>query len=217
MELDSDSIPKRLERIIQKFADHMVQEVDFEVSSTDCQFAYRALPPISAIFGQTELSAYKLVSGLLLRLSRVEFNLVRARRRSTNRRWLMLLFEVQGVVKLIRDFLNLHVIRRSYQKFVTLCEKAEDFDAILKAHNEHIVAITRGCWMTDSGRECRKSLYQLLLRIEALVRSEQDVVQNRAIVHEQLRAFFEVVQGHQATGRELGRPLIRTFGYILNS
>jgi hypothetical protein len=217
MELEEDSIPKRMERIIQKFAGHLVQEVDFEVSSTDCQFAYRAIPPISAILGQTELSAYKLVSGLLLKLNRVEFNLTRARKHSADRPWLILLNEVLEIVKLIRDFLNLHVVRRSYQKFLNVCEKAQDFDTILKAHNEHIVTITRGCWMTESGRECRRALYQLLLRIETSARSEHNIAQNRAIVHEHFRVFFEVIQNHQVTRRELGRPLVRTFGYILNS
>jgi hypothetical protein len=214
MEVDRDSIPMRLGRIIRLFSDHLIQEIDFEIGSAECQLAYRAMPPISALFGQTELTAYKLVSVILLKLKRAEFDLVRCRRHSRNRVWLILIAEMLGLVRLLSDFLNLHVMKKSYQNLVSICEDAANFDDVLKAHSTHVAVLARGCWMTESGRGCRSVISDVLKFIERVASSEDAARQNRAAFHEMIMALHTAVLNHQASGRELGKPIARMFPYI---
>jgi hypothetical protein len=213
MDIQRDSVSRRLERIIQRFSDHMIQEIDFEVSNTDWQFAYRAIPPISAVFGQPELTAYKLVSGLLLRLKRTEFGLLRIRRQTVDRGALILIWEMHAIVKLIQDFLNVHVINKSYQKLVGVCRSSDAFDDILQAHGGHITAITRGCWLTESGRDCRKCLYQLLQAIDQFLPA--NLADARGMFRTHVHELYTAILQHPSSSRELGRPLFRTFAHFL--
>jgi hypothetical protein len=215
MGFERDSIPRRLEQIIRQFSNHSIQEIDCEVSNTDWQFAYRALPPISAVLGQSELTAYKLVSGLLVRFKKTEFNLIRVRSQTKGRTALLLIWEMHSVVRLLQDFLNIYVIKRSYRKVMTICQNSETFDDILQAHGSHVVAITRGCWLTESGRDCRKCLYQLLQGIDNSVFTDEYIQEARTLFHGHVKQFYDVILHHQGTGRALGSQLSRGFGYLL--
>ena len=214
-ELDQDSLPRKIERIIHRISGQTVKEIDVEISDRRCQFVYNALPPVSAVFGQSEMIVYKLVSHLLLHLKKVEVTLVRLTLKRTNRPFSILVFEMLTFVRCVQDFVNAHVLKKSYEKLRNVFATATEFDEILKAHSTHINNIARGCFQTESGRQCRLELVRILDNIEDSIRSDQDVAQKRASLHEGILRFHKELVDHKAAGHELARLLLRMFKPVL--
>ena len=214
-ELDQDSLPRKIERIIHRISGQTVKEIDVEISDHRCQFVYNALPPVSAVFGQNEMVVYKLVSHLLLHLKKVEMTLVKLTVRRTNRPFSILVFEMLTFVRCVQDFINAHVLKKSYEKLRNVFETATEFDEILKAHSTHINNIARGCFQTESGRQCRLELAHVLDVIEDSIRSEEDAAQKRASLHEGITRFHKELVDHKACGHELARVLLRIFKPVL--
>lgn len=215
-ELSQESLPRKLERILQRFSDHAIKEIDIEVSENHCQFVYSAIPPLSAVFGPSEMMAYKLVSRTLIHLKTVEVALTKAGLATENRSFGILTFEMLTFVRLVQDFLNVHILTKSYSRLRNVFQEARNFDEILKAHTTHISNMTRGCWITESGRDCRLALVHTLETIQASIRTPGDLAEKQRNFRDALSRFHDAVAAHKASGCELSRPLIRAFRSLDN-
>jgi hypothetical protein len=214
-ELDQKTIGKRLQSIFQRFFGRVVQEVDFEIRQTESLFSYRAIPPISALFGENELNAYRNISGILLKMKRAEFLLVTAQRSSPNRWTSILIFEMLEFVRLIQEFLNIQIIRKSYQTFAKVVDEGKTFDEILKGQRTHISFIAKGCWATEHGGECRKRLMVILIEIEAVCSAEFVEMASKERFYKAMKRFHRALMKYDVNSRELGKRMIRAFEAVL--
>ena len=96
-------------------------------------FRYDAKSPLSSIFGPNELRAYKVVSSFLLRLKRTEYTLSNSKFNLRSAQ--LLAFEMQAFIRLVGDYFNFHIIKKSYESFnKSFSEKEISFDELLKSH-----------------------------------------------------------------------------------
>lgn len=221
IETDPAIMKRMVSATISEFAEKTVENIRYDENEPPMgAFRYEAKSPLSAIFGPNELKAYKVVSGLLLRLKRCEntLNNTKLKLRAAQ----ILAFEMQAFNRLVGDYFNVHIIHKSYDNFKnTVLEKEVSFDTLLAAHTAHVNFIARGCWATNSGRECRASLYKILDIIDKLNERfngvKPDSKQNkliddlRKLFYESLTQFQISLQNHKMSGIELAPPLTRMF------
>lgn len=207
--------------LMSEFANRDVENIRFDDKEQPSgAFRYEAKTPLSSIFGPNELRAYKVVSSSLLRLKKCEYklNISIFKLRSAK----LLAFEMHAFVRLVGDYFNVHIIRKSYEKFYnSVFGKEISFDELLTMHTYHVNFIARGCWATNSGQYCRSNFYKILDIIDLLHNKfhnvKPDKKQNKTVdeirkkFHNALIEFHANLLKHKVSGIELAPPLVRMF------
>ena len=221
LEKDPDQVKLMLQGLINEFSNRKIENItyDSEIQPTG-GFKYNAKSPLSAIFGPNELRAYKVVSAILLRLKRSEHLLNSSifLFRSAQ----ILAFEVRAFISLVGDYLNVHIIYKSYENMKSIIlNKDISFDELLYQHTAHVNFIARGCWATNSGQKCRMILFKMLdiidiisLKLNNIKKSKESEkisqdVKNK--FHSSLLEFHSALLTHKISGIELAPPIVRMF------
>lgn len=212
LEIDYGSISRRISYIINTFSQHIIREIDFKIKNNDWELEYHSLPPLSAVFGTTELNVYKAVSLILLRLKRVEFILIHTEKQT--RQISIVLYEMLHFVQIVQNFFNLHIIQTSYKHLLEVLEHPTSFDEILKEHKEHATKIARGLWVTTTGSQCKNALFKILEKIEFTAKSPVELFDNHKEFRALVQDFYTTIFRQKPTGKELARILLLSFRFI---
>lgn len=224
--LDTDPSIVRLmiSSMMSEFSNRDVENIRYDDKEQPSgAFRYEAKSPLSAIFGPNELRAYKVVSSSLLRLKRCEYNLNNSK--FNLRAAKLLAFEMHAFIRLVGDYFNVHIIRKSYEIFCnSVFGKVISFDELLNLHTYHVNFIARGCWATNSGQNCRVVFYKILDIIDLLHTKlhnvKADKKQNKIVneirkkFHSSLIEFHANLLKHKVSGIELAPPLVRMFNNV---
>lgn len=212
MEIEIKDTFQRLSEIVQRFSDHLIQEIDFEISSNDLKLIYKANPPISIIFGTKELSTYKLVSSLLLKLKRTEFLLSHTKSKSKNAS--IVLFEMHTFILLIQDYLFIQVIKKNYDETLKKINESQSVNDIIDAHNNYLKILSRGCWTTQSSHLSMETLIKICSLINEFIKIQNNFQSILNEFHCLILEFHEKLIQQENDEKELNILLKSTFSNI---
>lgn len=169
--------------------------------------------PYTCVFKKKDMLSYQLVSSILLKVKNAEYLLAKLRLpKGSPQVSFILRYEIASFIKIVLDFLHIQVIQVSKTQFMECLRSCKPLDEILESHNRFIHEITRGCWVTRSGREVRDKLLQMIGYVKSFAESNFSYHDLRKSFYIDLFEFIDLLEKHPAGGRVLIKPIIQVFG-----
>lgn len=240
IENDSGSISYRLTSIIQQFASYPVKGLDIGLSNNKWQFSYSCFPPLSAIFGPEELRIYSSVSQLMIslkathsrilksirnlhKIDRVRISYVIKEKKKADVKNFQadsiehaFFYKSMHLINIISDFFHFHVISQLSYKLQSKLKNPFSFDELLEAHKKFTHGLMRGCFLSQSGKDCHLALESLLSTITNCIQANEWNQEIMNDFHDHIRQFVEVLNNNEVGGKILANPIRNIFPYIFS-
>lgn len=216
MAIDDDAKHIQLHRIAYEIAKQPIEGFDFVVRDGSWSFAYHISPPLSLLLNSKVMAVYKAVSTQLLHLKKAEYKILRCREQfKSETEYCTTIFRMIHFINLVSDFFHQEVIQKSFTKLEKSIEKSTKISEIMKHLEKHCAEIARGCWASNSGKECSAALRKVLSTIEDVVDSDKTLEQSVEEFSNAIIDFKAKCTQNKTGASELVRPLTRIFSNFL--
>ncbi|EAY05391.1 Spc97 / Spc98 family protein [Trichomonas vaginalis G3] len=216
MAIDDDAKHIQLNRIAYEVARQPIEGFDFIIRDQSWAFSYYVNPPLSLLLNSKVMSVYKSVSSRLLHLKRTEYKLLRCREEFKNEKeYCTTVFQMIHFINFISDFFHQEVIQKSFDKLEKSLSKAKKISEMMGYIEKHCAEIARGCWVSNSGKNCSTALNKVLVSIEAVTDTDKTLEQCVSEFSNAIIDFKAQALQSKTGASELVRPLSRIFSNFL--
>jgi len=201
-----------LRTLFHEYSKNTVDGVEVRLTDEGWGFVYNVANPHSVLFNNEDLSTYKQVSGMMLKLKTLEYKLMTFRQTfKKEKQYIKLVFLMSQFLRLVLSYFHINVLERALGDITNFLKNPCSLDSLLSIQKTHTSRIARGCWITKSGKGSRDALEAVLnVIMDALEFKKSHNEMYNSFVNS-LKQFRIAIRDNSSSGQELFKQFSRHF------